>query len=79
MPPNQLDYPCLEKTMLIDCADISHLPPSVTGLHYFIIKIPNKWTIVNRITMAWKSIIFTFCLIKSWSHDQGECTNIFHN
>ena len=25
--------------------------------------------------MVWKSIIFTFCLIKSWSHDQSECTN----
>ena len=23
--------------------------------------------------MVWKSIIFTFCLIKSWSHDQSEC------
>ena len=29
--------------------------------------------------MVWKSIIFTFCLIKSWSHDQSECTNIFHS
>ena len=28
--------------------------------------------------MVWKSIIFTFCLIKSWSHDQSECTNILH-
>ena len=52
MPPNQLDYPCLEKPMLIDCADMSHLPPSLTGLHYFIVKIPNKWTITSRITMA---------------------------
>ena len=43
MPPNQLDYLCLEKPMLIDSA-MSHLPPSVTGLHYFIIKIPNRWT-----------------------------------
>ena len=29
--------------------------------------------------MVWKSIIFTFCLIKSWLHDQSECTNIFRN
>ena len=27
--------------------------------------------------MLWKSIIFIFCLIKSRSHDQSECTNIF--
>ena len=26
--------------------------------------------------MVWNSIIFTFCLIKSRSHDQSECTNI---
>ena len=26
--------------------------------------------------MVWKFIIFTFCLIKSWSHDQSECTKI---
>ena len=29
--------------------------------------------------MVWKSIIFTFCLIKSSAHDQSECTNIFHS
>ena len=27
-----------------------------------------------RIAMVWKSIVFTFCLIKSWSHDQSKCT-----
>ena len=25
-----------------------------------------------ELQMAWKSIIFPFCLIKSWSHDQSE-------
>ena len=34
---------------------------------------------VYRIAMVWKPIIFTFCLIKSWSHDQSEYTNIFCN
>ena len=29
--------------------------------------------------MVWESIIFTFCLIKSSSHDKSECTNIFHS
>ena len=32
-----------------------------------------------ELQMVWKSTIFTFCLIKSWSHDQSECTNIFHS
>ena len=31
-----------------------------------------------ELQMVWKSIIFNFCLIKSWSHDQSECTNIPH-
>ena len=29
--------------------------------------------------MVCKSMRFTFCLIKSCSHDQSECTNIFHS
>ena len=28
--------------------------------------------IAYRITMVWKFIILTFCLIKSWSHDQSK-------
>ena len=32
-----------------------------------------------ELKMVWKSIILTFCLIKSSSHDQSEYTNIFHS
>ena len=28
--------------------------------------------------MVWKPIVYTFCLLESWSHDQSECTNISH-
>ena len=29
--------------------------------------------------MAWKSIVFTFCLIKLGSREQSECTIFFHS
>ena len=29
--------------------------------------------------MLWISIVFTFCLLESWSRGQSECANIFHS
>ena len=29
--------------------------------------------------MVWKSVVFTFCLLKSWSCGQNECANIFYS
>ena len=29
--------------------------------------------------MVWRSIIFTFCLVQPWPHDQSECTNNSHS
>ena len=26
--------------------------------------------------MVWKSIVYTFGLLESWSQNQGKCTNI---
>ena len=28
--------------------------------------------------MLWKPIIYTFCLLESWSHDQSVSTNVSH-
>ena len=29
--------------------------------------------------MIWKTIIFTFCLLQTRTHDQSECTNVSHS
>ena len=46
---------------------------------FFLIEYFKVLTKFIDFQMVSKSISFTFCLIKSWSHDQSECTNIFHS
>ena len=29
--------------------------------------------------MLWKSIMFIFCFLQSWSRDQSECLNVSHS
>ena len=57
-------------------------PPMILNnphLHFYFFCFFIIITIVYRTKIVWESIIFTFCLIKSWSHDHSECTNISHN